>query len=116
MNEELEIKVEKIDDNKVQELTKDVKQITNEKIEKSLNYDELTEEEKKAVDEFNAKIDVYDSTQVLQYGSKAQNKISEFSDSVLEGVKTKNTGEVGDLLANLVGEIKSFDGAARGRP
>ena len=57
------------------------------------------------------KIDVFDSTQVLQFGAAAQNKISGFSDSVLEDVKTKNTGEVGDLLAKLVGEIKSFDGA-----
>ena len=83
--------------------------ISEEKIENSLNYDLLTEEEKRAIDEFNSKIDLLDSTQVLQYGAKAQSKISQFSDSVLENVKTKNTGEVGNLLANLVGEIKSFD-------
>ena len=83
--------------------------ISEEKIENSLNYDLLTEEEKRAIDEFNSKIDLLDSTQVLQYGAKAQSKISQFSDSVLESVKTKNTGEVGNLLANLVGEIKSFD-------
>ena len=71
----------------------------------------LSKEEKKAVDEFNAKIDVFDSTQVLQYGVAAQNKISEFSDSVLEGVKTNKTGDVGELLASLVAEIKSFDSA-----
>ena len=45
----------------------------------------------------------------MQYGAKAQTKISQFSDSVLEDVKTRSTGEVGDLLADLVGEIKSFD-------
>ncbi len=84
-------------------------QVSNEKIEQSLNYDLLSQEEKDAIDDFNKKIDVTDSTQILQYGAKAQTKISQFSDSVLEGVKTKNTGEVGDLLANLVGEIKSFD-------
>ena len=83
--------------------------ISEEKIENSLNYDLLTDEEKRAIDEFNSKIDLLDSTQVLQYGAKAQSKISQFSDSVLENVKTKNTGEVGNLLANLVGEIKSFD-------
>ena len=83
--------------------------ISEEKIENSLNYDLLTNEEKRAIDEFNSKIDLLDSTQVLQYGAKAQSKISQFSDSVLESVKTKNTGEVGNLLANLVGEIKSFD-------
>jgi len=106
----LELKVEKKDDEKVEQLATSDK-ITEEKIEKSLSYDNLTDEEKKAVDEFNEKIDVFDSTQVLQFGSAAQSKISDFSDSVLDDVKTKNTGEVGDLLADLVGEIKSFDGA-----
>ena len=106
----IELQVEKKDDEKVLELAKEEK-VTEEKIEKSLNYDELTEEEKKAVDDFNKQIDVFDSTQILQYAAAAQNKISSFSDSVLEDVKTKSTGEVGDLLADLVSEIKGFDGA-----
>ena len=106
----IELQVEKKDDEKVLELAKEGK-VTEEKIEKSLNYDELTEEEKKAVDDFNKQIDVFDSTQILQYGAAAQNKISSFSDSVLEDVKTKSAGEVGDLLADLVSEIKGFDGA-----
>ena len=111
----LEMKVKAKEDEKVTELVEsDVKKITEEKIEKSLNYDELTEEEKKAVDEFNEKIDVFDSTQILQYGAPAQSKISEFSDSILEGVKTKNTGDVGELLADLVGQIKSFDASIDG--
>ena len=106
--EELELKPQKLE--QAQELVaNEGEKITEEKIENSLNYDSLTEEEKRAVDEFNQKINVNDSTQVLQYGAKAQNKISQFSDSVLDNVKTKSTGEVGDLLANLVGEIKSFD-------
>ena len=106
--EELELKPQKLE--QAQELvSNEGEKITEEKIENSLNYDSLTEEEKRAVDEFNQKINVNDSTQVLQYGAKAQNKISQFSDSVLDNVKTKSTGEVGDLLANLVGEIKSFD-------
>ena len=108
----LELKVESAkEDKKLNELAESTEKVTEEKIEKSLNYDELTEQEKKAVDEFNEKIDVFDSTQVLQFGAAAQNKISSFSDSVLDDVKTKNAGEVGDLLAKLVGEIKSFDGA-----
>ena len=69
----------------------------------------LSPEEKAAIDEFNQKLDIEDSAEVLQYGAKAQAKISEFSDSVLAGVKTKDTGAVGDLLSNLVVEIKSFD-------
>ena len=106
--EELELKVGKKEE--VENLVKEegVK-ITEEKIEKSLNYDSLTAEEKKAVDEFNEKININDSTQVLQYGAKAQSKISQFSDSVLDNVRTYSTGEAGDLLANLVGQIKSFD-------
>ena len=104
----MELKVQAKEDKKVEKLALEEK-ITEEKIEKSLNYDELTKEEQKAIDEFNAKIDVADSAQILEYGSAAQTKISEFSDEVLEGVKTKNTGEVGDLLSTLVAEIKSFD-------
>ncbi len=93
----------------VEALSQNAKTVTNEEIEKSLNYDLLTEEEKAAVNEFNEKIDLHDTTQVLQYGSAAQAKVSEFSDSVLEGVKTKNLGEVGDQLADLVAQIKAFD-------
>ena len=105
----LEIKVDTKDDEKVTELVNSDKKITEEKIEKSLNYDELSDAEKKAVDEFNEKIDVFDSTQILQYGAAAQNKISNFSDSILEDVKTKGIGDTGELLADLVGQIKSFD-------
>ncbi len=106
----LELKVEKkIDEKKVDEIISDTQEITNEKIENSLNYDALTDEEKKAIDEFNSKIDVHDATQILQFGVQAQNKISQFSDSVLEDVRTKNLGEVGGLLSDLVAEIKSFD-------
>lgn len=105
-----ELKVEKkLDEKEVEKLTEGT--VTEEKIEDSLNYEALTPEEKKAVDEFNAKIDVFDQTQVLQFGAAAQNKISQFSDSVLEDVKTKDIGETGKLLAELVAEIKSFDGS-----
>ena len=103
----LELKVKKLDDKKLEDLA--TEKVTEEKIEESLNYDLLTEEEKKAIDEFNEKIDIKDSAQVLQFGAAAQSKISEFSDSILEDVKTKNAGEVGELLANLVSQIKSFD-------
>ena len=104
----LELKVEKkMDEEEVKELVGD--NVTEEKIEESLNYEMLSEEEKKAVDDFNSKIDINDATEILQFGAPAQDKISKFSDSILEDVKTKNTGEVGDLLANLVSQIKSFD-------
>ena len=93
----------------IENLVNETGKVTEEKIEKSLNYDALTEEEKAAIEDFNKKLNVEDTTQVLQYGAKAQTKISQFSDSVLEGVKTKSTGEVGELLADLVAELKSFD-------
>ena len=97
-----------MDEKKLDELA-EIKEVTEEKIEESLNYDLLSKEEKEAIDDFNKKIDVNDTTQVLQFGSSAQAKISEFSDSILEDVKTKNIGETGDLLSDLVSQIKSFD-------
>lgn len=106
--ESLELKVEKeVKKEEIENLVEE--KVTEEKIEKSLNYNLLSQQEKDAIEEFNKKIDVQDATQILQYGAKAQTKISQFSDSVLEGVKTKNAGEVGDLLTDLVAEIKSFD-------
>ena len=105
----MELKVEKkVDEKAIDELVNN-EEITEKKIEKSLNYEELSKEEKDAIEEFNKKIDINDAAQILQYGAAAQEKISEFSDSILEDVKTKNTGEVGDLLADLVSQIKSFD-------
>ena len=111
--EEIQVRVNKEEEKIVEDLAKEVKKESevqaNKRIEESLNYDLLTNEEKEAIDTFLSKVDVNDTTQVIQYGAKAQAKISKFSDSVLDGVKTRNAGEVGDLLANLVGQIKSFD-------
>lgn len=109
----LELKVDK----KVEEDVKGIaseEKITEEKIESSLNYDTLTKEEQKAIDEFNEKLNIHDSAEILQYGLPAQEKISKFSDSILEDVKTKNTGEVGVLLADLVSQIKAFDNDVKG--
>ena len=69
----------------------------------------LTEEERKIVDEFAKKIDITNTGVVLQYGADAQKKISEFSDSALENVRTKDLGEVGDMLTGLIGELREFD-------
>ena len=110
MMNELRVNYNK-EDKKVEKLATLEEKVTEEKIEDSLNYELLTKEEKDAIEEFNKKIDVYDNTQILEYGSAAQNKISKFSDEVLEGVRTKDTGEVGDSLAKLVAELKSFDKA-----
>ena len=72
----------------------------------------LTEEEKRSVEEFVDKIDVNNTDHVLLYGADAQKKISDFSESALETIRTKDTGEVGDMLVNLVNEIKGFGAAA----
>jgi len=68
----------------------------------------LTEAEKKMVSDFSEKIDLRDSGIVLQYGAAAQKKVSEFADSALDGVKTKDLGEVGSMITELVTELKGF--------
>ena len=107
----MELKLEKTNIKELQGLVDSEKKVSEARIEKSLNYDNLTKEEKEAIEKFNGEINVYDQTQILQFGHSAQDKVSKFSDSVLESVRTKDTGEVGDLLGSLVAEIKSFDNA-----
>ena len=115
--ESLELKVNKnIKKEEVENLVNENQSVTNEKIEESLNYNALSQEEKEAIDEFNKKVNVEDATQILQYGANVQAKVSQFSDTVLDGVKTRNSGEVGDLLSGLVAEIKSFDADAAKNP
>lgn len=69
----------------------------------------LTPEEKKQVEEFASRIDLTNSNMVLQYGAGAQKKIADFSDSALEHMKTKDLGEIGEMLTQVVGELKSLD-------
>lgn len=69
---------------------------------------QLSPEEQKMVDDFSKQIDVTSSTTVLQYGAEAQKKIADFSDSALQNVRTKDLGEVGEMMADLVGELKGF--------
>ena len=74
-----------------------------------LDESALTPEEQKAVNEFAEKIDLTNSTLVLQYGSAAQKKIASFSDTALDKVRTKDLGEIGDEISSLVVELKGFD-------
>lgn len=74
-----------------------------------LEEDILTEEQKKQVDEFVKQIDLTQSNVVLQYGSAAQRKIANFSDNTLQSVKTKDLGETGEMLSDLIVELKGFD-------
>ena len=69
----------------------------------------LTPEERKIVDDFADKIDVTNTTQVMQYGSAAQKKIASFSETALNNVRTKDLGEVGEAITGLVTELKGFD-------
>ena len=69
----------------------------------------LTPEEQKIVDDFAAKIDVENTTQILQYGAGTQKKMADFSDTALANVRTQDLGEVGDLITSVVGELKDFD-------
>lgn len=69
----------------------------------------LTEEEKKQVDTFVSQIRINDTASILSYGSSIQHKMADFSEGTLEKVRTKDLGEIGDLLGNVVSELKHFD-------
>lgn len=77
--------------------------------EKAVAENPLTAEEQKVVDDFSSKIDIQNSSLVLQYGAAAQKKIANFSDTALENVRTTELGEVGKDIVDLVTELKSFD-------
>ena len=88
------------------ETKEEVVEVKEEQVEE---LDVLTPDEKKMVAAFAATIDLRSSNAILQYGAGAQKKIADFSESALENVKTKDLGEVGDMLAGVVTELKSFD-------
>jgi len=79
-----------------------------EPIEKKEPVVQLTPAEQRIVNEFAAKIDITNPNIVLQYGAASQQKIAAFSDSALENVRTKDLGEVGDMITDLVGELSGF--------
>ncbi|MBQ6532403.1 MAG: toxic anion resistance protein [Solobacterium sp.] len=74
-------------------------------------YDDksLSESERKTVNDFSEKIDIMESNVILQYGSAAQKKVTDFSDNALKNVRTKDLGEIGGLLSTLVTELKGFN-------
>ncbi|MBQ7699591.1 MAG: toxic anion resistance protein [Clostridia bacterium] len=77
----------------------------------------LTEEEKAQIAEFAQQIDISDTASILQYGAGSQQKVADFSDSALKNVRTEQLGEAGEMIAKLVGELKTFnkeiDGASK---
>ena len=89
-------------------------QVTEEKVE-VLTADQeykrypLTATERQQIEEFAAKIDLYDSQTVLQYASGTQKQIADFSEQALSNVRTKDFGEVGETLTNVIAELKNFE-------
>lgn len=69
----------------------------------------LTPEEQKMVDDFAAQIDITNTQMVMQYGAGSQKKIADFSESALNNVRTKDMGEIGQMLSNVVSELKGFE-------
>ncbi|MGN0403955.1 MAG: toxic anion resistance protein [Bariatricus sp.] len=69
----------------------------------------LTDDERRTVDQFASQIDLTNSTMILQYGAGTQKKMADFSETAMENVKTKDLGEIGDLLSGVVKELRNFD-------
>lgn len=110
MENKLKLKtIDTLDLNQIKTTIEEGKEITESKVENTLDYNKLNKEEKEAIDDFIQKIDVNSTNEIITFGSPAQTKITQFSDEVLDNVKTKNLGEVGTLLADLTSEIKTFD-------
>lgn len=78
-------------------------------VQKEMAKTVLTPEEQEMVNAFAEKIDVENTSQIMQYGAGTQKKMADFSDEALSSVKSQDLGEVGELLTNVVGELKGFD-------
>lgn len=79
-----------------------------EEVKKDIEQTRLSPQEQKMVDDFASKIDLNNSKMILQYGAGAQKKIADFSETALNSVKTKDLGEVGELLTGVVTQLKDF--------
>ena len=86
------------------------KQEMKEQLDESI----LTDEERKMVDEFSRQIDLHNSNAILQYGVGTQKKMADFSGNALENVRTKDLGEIGNMLSGVVAELKDFDEEQKG--
>ena len=92
-----------------QELPSTVAEETELVADSAFNENNLTAEEKKMVEDFSQKIDLHNSQAILQYGAGTLKKMADFSENALKNVRTKDMGEVGDMLSGLVVELKSFE-------
>ena len=80
-----------------------------EAVKKEMEQTILTPEEQQMVDSFAQKIDIENTNQILQYGAGTQKKMADFSDAALENVRTQDLGEVGELITQVVVELRDFD-------
>ena len=106
----------KTDFDKNIKIDKNIKKEKNIKMDKNMqaenihkNVDEIT------INDFATKIDIENTNQILQYGAGTQKKMADFSDTALENVKTQDLGEIGELISNVVGELKDFDVQEEGK-
>ena len=83
--------------------------VKEEPVQPQLDESMLSDEERRLVDEFSKQIDIHNTNGILQYGIGTQKKMADFSETALKIVKTKDLGEVGDMISGLVTELKSFD-------
>lgn len=97
-------------DEKEMPVVAEPKQELQEKLDESM----LTDEERKMVDEFSTQIDLHNSNAILQYGVGTQKKMADFSSDALDNVKTKDLGEIGEMLSGVVAELKNFDEEQKG--
>ena len=111
-----EIKMDNLDDmlKETPSLTFDIEEESKKAVVEEVKSDttpqiKLSPEEEKMVEEFASKIDISNSQAVLTYGVGSQKKIADFSENALERVRTKDLGEIGDMLAGVVGEIRSLE-------
>ena len=82
-----------------------------EAVKKEMEQTVLSPEEQQMVDSFAKKIDIENTNQIFQYGAGTQKKMADFSDAALENVRTQDLGEVGELITQVVGELRDFDAA-----
>lgn len=92
-----------------EETPKEEKEPAETAVKKEMEETILTPEEQKLVVDFAARIDIENTNQILQYGAGTQKKMADFSDAALANVKTQELGEAGDLIAEVVGELRDFD-------
>ena len=92
-----------------EETPKEEKEPAEAAVKKEMEETILTPEEQKLVADFAARIDIENTNQILQYGAGTQKKMADFSDAALANVKTQELGEAGDLIAEVVGELRDFD-------